>query len=313
MEPYGEVICSHNGFPEGTAIYNQMPIRQGLTMTVDRFCGPWHMEMDFEIAGAPIEFEYWLSGSGRCDIKGMGPSPSVFLSEAGTMSVRYTPDVSGRCTSSCASEMCIVGLQVDPTLFHALLGDTVAYLPDEFKLPIEGGAGDKFALKENLSPAVLSVCHQLLTCPFTGKTRDLFMESKALELLCLQTNALASSSCDEARALTRREINRIHEARDCLVADLKNPPNLGLLSRQTGINETRLKTSFRTVFGVTMFEYLRRHKMEVARTWLEDGAKNVSESAYDVGYANVSHFIRAFRGIFGVTPGEVAARNRTVL
>jgi len=312
-EPYGEVISSLAGLPEGTSYYKVIPIRQGLAVTVGRFCGNWHMVMDFEIAGAPIEFEYWLSGSGRCEIVGMGPSPSVFRSGAGTMSACYAPDISGRCTSVSASEICIVGLQVDPILLHTLVGDAVADFPDRFRLTSEGEVKEKFALKGNLSPAMQSACHQILTCPFTGGCRDLFLESKALELLSLQANALSSSPCGTAGGLTRRDTDRIHEARDCLVSDLKNPPTIALLARQTGINETKLKASFRTVYGTTIFDYLRRHKMEVARTWLEAGEKNVSEAAYDVGYANVSHFIRAYRTIFGVNPGDFVRRNRAVL
>ena len=43
--------------------------------------------------------------------------------------------------------------------------------------------------------------------------------------------------------------------------------------------------------------------MKTAHTLLRDTSKNISEVASEVGYANVSHFINAYRKQFGITPG----------
>ncbi|WP_300668620.1 AraC family transcriptional regulator [Desulfoluna sp.] len=310
--PYGEVTSTFAGLPGDSARYEVIPIRRGLYITVGHFCISRPLVLDFEIMGAPIDFEYWLSGSGECRMVGLGPGPSVHQSGAGTMNASYAPDTSGRCLSVGDAEICIVGLSVDPVLLFTLAGEGTAGFPPRLRPTSEGRLRDKFTLKETLCPAMQSVCHQILTCPFAGGCRDLFLESKALELLALQVNALASSPEVAPRGLTRRDTDRIHDARDCLVSDLKNPPTIAMLARQTGINETKLKAGFRSVYGTTIFDYLRRHKMEVARTWLEGGGKNVSEAAYGVGYANVSHFIRAYRTVFGVNPGDYVRHSRLV-
>ncbi|VVS94562.1 helix-turn-helix transcriptional regulator [Desulfoluna spongiiphila] len=311
--PYGEVTSSFAGLKEDSGCYEVIPIRCGLYLTVGRFCASRPLVLDFEIAGAPIDFEYWLSGSGECRLQGLGPSPSVLQSGAGAMNASYAPDTSGRCLSVGDADICIVGLSVDPVLLYTLAGDDAAGFPHRLRPTSEGRVRDKFTLKGSLCPAMQSACHQILTCPFTGGCRDLFLESKALELLSLQVNALSSSPDASGRGLTRRDTDRIHDARDCLISDLKHPPTIAMLARQTGINETKLKAGFRSVYGTTIFDYLRRHKMEVARIWLEEGGKNVSEAAYDVGYSNVSHFIRAYRTVFGVNPGDYVRRNRLVM
>ena len=308
--PYGEITSSCGGLPDGSACHQVIPIRHGLYITVGRFGANWGGAMNFEIAGAPIDFEYWLSGSGQCRVIGMGASPSVFRSGPGAMNASYAPDTSGQCMAVGEDEICVVGLSVDPMLLYSLVGEEACCFPDQLRPNAEGMIREKFTLSGTLPPSMHAACHQILNCPFSGGCRSLFLESKALELLALQVSALSSSPCDVVRGMTHRDTDRIHEARDCLVADLKNPPTIARLARQTGINETKLKAGFRTVYGTTLFDYLRTHKMEMARAYLEAGEKNVSEAAHDVGYANVSHFIRAYRTVFGVNPGDVLRRGR---
>ena len=268
--------------------------------------------MDFEIAGAPIDFEYWISGSGQCRVLGMGHSPLVFRSGPGAMNISHAPNTSGRCMALGDEDICIVGLSVDPMLLYGLVGEETAGFPKQLRPNSEGIIQEKFTLNRTLPPAMRSACYQILNCPFFGGCRELFLESKALELLSFQVSALSSAPCGAARCMTHRDTDRIHDARDCLVADLKNPPTIARLARQTGINETKLKTGFRAVYGTTLFDYLRTYKMGMARAWLEEGEKNVSEAAYDVGYANVSHFIRAYRTVFGVNPGVVLRQSRVL-
>ncbi|VFQ46260.1 dna binding hth domain arac-type [Desulfoluna butyratoxydans] len=312
--PYGEIASSMAGLSEEYASYEVIPIRRGLHVTVSRFSARRPLVLDFEIAGAPIDFEYWLSGAGQCRMQGMNPAPSVFRSSAGAANASYAPNTSGRCEAVGDTDICIVGLSVDPSLLYSLVGEDASCLPPRFR-PIAEGEGrdkDKFSVTGSLPPAMQAACHQILSCPFDGECRELFLESKALELLCLQVNALAPAHREIGRPFAPHETDRIHSARDSLVADLKNPPSIATLARQTGINETKLKEGFRRVYGTTVFGYLRRHKMEVARAFLEAGEKNVSEAAYDVGYVNVSHFICAYRKAFGVNPGEVARQCRAV-
>jgi AraC-like DNA-binding protein len=63
-----------------------------------------------------------------------------------------------------------------------------------------------------------------------------------------------------------------------------------------------LKTSFHEVFGVTVFAYLRNLRLERAREMLLDQGVSVKEVSWAVGYASLSHFARAFRQRFGVSP-----------
>lgn len=58
------------------------------------------------------------------------------------------------------------------------------------------------------------------------------------------------------------------------------------------------------MYGASIFSSFQRHRMSEARKLLEESKYNVAEVAYRVGYANPSHFSRAFSRYFGVPPKE---------
>ena len=55
-------------------------------------------------------------------------------------------------------------------------------------------------------------------------------------------------------------------------------------------------------FGVPPATYLRRLKLERARTLLENSDRNVGEIARAVGFKSAAHFSRSFRACYGVSP-----------
>ena len=73
--------------------------------------------------------------------------------------------------------------------------------------------------------------------------------------------------------------------------------------RRPSVNGTRWALlSLVTAISVAVFGYLLEHKLDHARVLLDSAKFQVNEVAYQIGYANPSHFIAAFKKKFGVTP-----------
>ena len=81
--------------------------------------------------------------------------------------------------------------------------------------------------------------------------------------------------------------------------------SLQKLSRQFYLNEFKLKKGFKSHFQTTVFGYLRKKRMEYAKSLLLQSDASILEIANRVGYSNPSHFTRAFREIYGVNPGKL--------
>ncbi len=96
-------------------------------------------------------------------------------------------------------------------------------------------------------------------------------------------------------------MERIREAKKIVVEKMADPLTLPELAREVGLNEYKLKEGFKNIYGKTVFQFLNDFRLDTAHHLLDSG-KKVNEAAFDIGYANPSHFIAAFRKKFGVTP-----------
>jgi AraC-like DNA-binding protein len=97
-------------------------------------------------------------------------------------------------------------------------------------------------------------------------------------------------------------VRKIKHAKEYLLKHLDSPPGLKELAKIAGLNEYQLKVGFKEIYGNTVYGYLLDHKLDHARVLLDSSRFQVNEVAYQIGYANPSHFIAAFKKKFGVTP-----------
>ena len=149
--------------------------------------------------------------------------------------------------------------------------------------------------------ALLSDAERLLDRGIAGPD-DLIVEARALDIL---TTAMASMReslfCNGARAA--RSPAKLKAARRLMLEDLARSWTIGELARRVGLTEKRLKAEFRAEYGIPVYGFLQRSRLEHARTMLESG-RSVTEVSMAVGYANPSHFAKLFRRQFGVRPSS---------
>ena len=153
---------------------------------------------------------------------------------------------------------------------------------------------------------------QMLGCPLTGPARRLYLSGKALEVLSLiaqsdTADRTSASNADGVAPARASEIERIHAARALLLSSLSDPPNVPDLARSVGMNAHRLGELFRTVFGASVYAYVKAARLDHAKALLESGDTSVSQAAYSCGY-HPAHFSTEFRKRFGVSPSACIGR-----
>jgi AraC-like DNA-binding protein len=167
---------------------------------------------------------------------------------------------------------------------------------------LEGRRPVDVAMTGALAVRMRRVMGELLQPAYTGSMRRLYQQSKALELMAYQFDALGGFG--PSGQPQGRELARLREARERLVADLANPPSLDELAAAVGLPPKRLNAGFRAAFGTTVFDYLRDARLDSARSLLDQGLDMpLKLLAWQVGYSQPSNFITAFRRRFGVSPG----------
>ena len=76
------------------------------------------------------------------------------------------------------------------------------------------------------------------------------------------------------------------------------------IAGRLGVSMGQLERLFKAEFGVGPAEHYRRVKMERARDLLAHSKMPVREVGLACGYASFSSFVRAYKAVFGATPGK---------
>ena len=75
-----------------------------------------------------------------------------------------------------------------------------------------------------------------------------------------------------------------------------------MLSKRFHASCTSIKSSFKAVYGVSLYSYVRAQKMRAAALRLRETEDSVLEIAGALGYGNGSKFAKAFREVMGTSP-----------
>ena len=90
------------------------------------------------------------------------------------------------------------------------------------------------------------------------------------------------------------------------------PLDLDQLARQAGLSPFHFLRLFAAVVGATPHQYLVRARLRRAATLLAEGDQPVTDIALDVGFGDLSNFVRTFHRAAGLSPRRFrqAARSR---
>ena len=80
------------------------------------------------------------------------------------------------------------------------------------------------------------------------------------------------------------------------------PVDLDTNASEAGLSAFHFLRVFSDVLGVTPHQYLIRSRLRRAARLLADGARSISDVAFDVGFGDLSNFVRTFRRAAGVSP-----------
>ncbi|MDR6433347.1 AraC family transcriptional regulator [Brucella pseudogrignonensis] len=153
------------------------------------------------------------------------------------------------------------------------------------------------------APALADRARLALSHPYNGQLGQLFLESNTLYLVTEIADQLKRQTKLVSK-LGRRHYDRVIEASDFLDRNLNNPPTSLEIARRVGMNITTLQANFKTVFGTTIFGYVRRQRLSIAQILMLEHKLTVAEAGRRVGYASPSAFAAAYKRQFGYSPTQ---------
>jgi AraC-like DNA-binding protein len=106
--------------------------------------------------------------------------------------------------------------------------------------------------------------------------------------------------------LSNEDINRLKAIEKELVKDFSvEPPGIAKLARMAAMSPSKLKNSFKEVYGLPVYQYYQKHRMNKAKAMLLSRKYTVKEVGMDLGYSNLSNFAKAFKKSFDQLPSHL--------
>ena len=119
--------------------------------------------------------------------------------------------------------------------------------------------------------------------------------------LLLVLHGKARQAGNEAAVRTKYR-ERIAEVCSWLDAHLEQIVSLEVLASRFGMSRSLLTREFKRHAGTSVIDYCNRRRVERVAQLLASGSGSVTEAAFASGFANISHFHRQFKAVFGMTP-----------
>ncbi len=279
-------------------------IRPGIWLSRVNFSPERAVHFNYEKRIPVVDFGFAVSGNFKKQ-SGAGVGANQIQVTGGLSGIRYDKGHSGVFQLQSHNTLQLIHIHMTLEVFRSIIGRDTPLLPPNLQKLLKGSVRTYASRLQPMSPEIQSLVYQMLNASNNALPWQLYLEGKTLELISLSLAGLSlAHRASERGVLTPREKKRVTEARALLVADIHSPPTLAHLAGAAGLNENKLQAGFQEIYGKTVFDYFREHRMQIARRLLEKAETNVSETAWQIGYVNVSHFSAAFKKRFGVLPKQ---------
>ena len=111
-----------------------------------------------------------------------------------------------------------------------------------------------------------------------------------------------SGRSPNAQSATARDRRRAVESALWIDAHADREIDLDTTAKAAGISSFHFLRTFSNVLGVTPHQYLVRSRLRHAARLLADDARSITSIAFDVGFGDLSNFVRTFHRAAGVSP-----------
>jgi AraC-like DNA-binding protein len=247
---------------------------------------------------AMVELNYCLQGKREVSVDGV-----QYEFVPGSCTLQLMNEVGSQFEFQGNESYLMLGIGIPVSTFHHFMEEGGGGRSADFDRIL--GQASFRVFQETMQPSTAIVLERMLAALQNRSTKNLEIECTTLELLSLGFQSILTEGTSGTTKLSKSDMTKISEARDIMLQRMIDPPSLLELSRLIGMNDNKLKSGFKEMFGTTVFGYLRDIRLEKALHLLQQGNLNVNETSCAVGYSNSSHFSEVFREKYGINPGKL--------
>lgn len=226
-----------------------------------------HIETKYDC----LKFAYFLSGKGNVDYNFWDIRlKRSFADELVHHSyVYFSPEIEGKIQFNANHRLQQFCINISPSVLLKYFNGQFDIGPYALREILAGSGQTSYFHTARISKAMLGAIHQILNCSYSGAMRQLYLESKAMELIVLKVGQIVppQTSKKPSSKLSCDDRDRVQKAVDILVSNFEDPPGLFDLAKAVGTTHTRLNLGFRKIHGTTAFGFLRQIRLDPFFRW----------------------------------------------
>jgi AraC-like DNA-binding protein len=207
--------------------------------------------------------------------------------------------VQGNCRAHCAA---LNALTVDASAPYRMRRFASPHMVSVVFIPNEGNVAtsvQRFSFRQSLLLRALVGGHQIDSAD-TRRSNQLAFE----ELFASLSIDEKIASTEPNRRSTSRMSRAVSAAQEFLAENAMRKLTLSEIALAAHVSPFHLARAFKASVGVTMYQTQLQLRILEAINCIEDGAKNLSSLAHQLGFSSHAHFTKVFRQFVGVAPSK---------
>ncbi|MGY5355911.1 helix-turn-helix domain-containing protein [Wenyingzhuangia sp. IMCC45467] len=157
-----------------------------------------------------------------------------------------------------------------------------------------------------ITPELQSQIDKIINCKYPKELKKPYLEAKINELLIYLLAQTNSEKSDKTVCPIHKETyTNIISIESYIKQNLHKPLTIDELASHFGMNKSKLKYDFKTVFSSSIFKHITQLRMEKAKHLIVEKNYNITEASYEVGYKHSQHFTVAFKKTYGYLPSNL--------
>ncbi len=281
----------------------ELSLGQDLKLVINEYQPKKNISLNFKVSNAPIEFAFCLSGRLNIELFSKGGNPDYLEVASGASAFFSLPDTNGIVTIYADEPLKLISLHCSPEYLTKFIDNPILQFTKEVDLskqPIE-----YFIEMAKSNSNIRIVINQILESQLKGKMRNIFLESKANELIVyLLEHIRVNHSIEKTEIITKVDLIKVAEIENILKSELIDVPSLLELSEIADMTHTKLSKVFKSVYGNTVFGYLRDLRLNKAKELIDNRKLSITKISYETGWSSPSHLSKEFRNKFGISPSQ---------
>lgn len=248
-----------------------------------------------------VDINFVLEGNVRGTFRGLGAD---FGMTTGTNNLKYTPSEKSA-HAAIRQDARMFAVALDRRYFCDLIGSDSPWsemIQQKMERNEDFIASEKFLTTTPQMQMLINAIRNMQSGPMSR----LMTQSMIFELLAHQLEQITSlhRKVKPTKEIHLNDVEKLHAVKHYIDHHFLDDLTLTSLSRESMLNEFKLKKGFKTLFGSSVIHYVRQLRMQHARTLLRDHRLTVEEVSSRVGYLYPNHFAVAFKKHFGILPSD---------